>query len=377
MRLKLGLVLAVSATALSAACSSSATVRSGRSAASGTNVSASVRALDALYHGTWSAPPTSGPAAKAGRNIWIIPCAQFVAACATPARGAANAATAVGWKTTMYDPQYVAQKFSDGIRSAVSAGADAIVLIGIDCNQAKGALQQAKTSGIRVVAGNAIDCDDPAVGGAALYSAASNYTALSVRWGEAKAQYLAAKVPGGAKVIEFNLDYSLPLKYERRGFDDALAECASCSVVGHVELAPSDIGNPTILRQKTASVLQQHPEANSIYYLYDSLATSGPAAAVASSGRTLAAIGGEGYAANMALIRSNRGQTAAMGFPSDWVGWACIDTLNRVFAGMPAVDEGLGFQAVDSTHNLPAPGKDWGPSIDYRSAYLKLWGVSG
>jgi hypothetical protein len=42
----------------------------------------------------------------------------------------------------------------------------------------------------------------------------------------------------------------------------------------------------------------------------------------------------------------------------------------------PAVDEGMGIQIVDATHNLPASGQNYSAPISYKADYLKIWGVS-
>jgi hypothetical protein len=46
----------------------------------------------------------------------------------------------------------------------------------------------------------------------------------------------------------------------------------------------------------------------------------------------------------------------------------------------PQVDEGLGNGGIDKAHNLPSatPFYDGNAkSLDYRTVYLKLWGVKG
>jgi ribose transport system substrate-binding protein len=100
-------------------------------------------------------------------------------------------------------------------------------------------------------------------------------------------------------------------------------------------------------------------------------------AAAKASGRKLLLTGGEGLAPNVALIRK-RTQDYAAGVPSAWVGWAAIDGVNRMFAGKPQVDEGIGNQAIDTTNNLPTktPYYDGNAkSQDYQSVYRKIWGV--
>jgi ribose transport system substrate-binding protein len=56
------------------------------------------------------------------------------------------------------------------------------------------------------------------------------------------------------------------------------------------------------------------------------------------------------------------------------MGYAGIDTANRVFAGQPVVSQGLGYQAVDKDNNLPAKGP-YREARTIEDTYLKLWGV--
>jgi ribose transport system substrate-binding protein len=88
----------------------------------------------------------------------------------------------------------------------------------------------------------------------------------------------------------------------------------------------------------------------------------------------------EGLPANISLIKQGL-QTAVAGVSLEWLGWAAIDGLNRLFAGQPQVDEGIGWQTVDKQHNLPTtPAYDGNvasngqPKQDYQAIYRKSWG---
>jgi len=63
-------------------------------------------------------------------------------------------------------------------------------------------------------------------------------------------------------------------------------------------------------------------------------------------------------------------------YPTGWLGWATIDTLNSVFHGQQPQESGIGWQLIDLQHNLPAAGKGWEPAVDYVAAYKKAWGVT-
>jgi ribose transport system substrate-binding protein len=88
-------------------------------------------------------------------------------------------------------------------------------------------------------------------------------------------------------------------------------------------------------------------------------------------------VGGEGNLANMDLIRQGT-QDVSIGIPSQWLGYAAADALNRAFAGQATkVDSGLGFLIIDKDHNLPAQGQLWAPPVDFADAYRKAWAGGG
>jgi hypothetical protein len=51
-----------------------------------------------------------------------------------------------------------------------------------------------------------------------------------------------------------------------------------------------------------------------------------------------------------------------------------MDELNRQFAspGSAPVNEGLGFDIVDATHNLPS-GDTWSSPYNFEADYEKIW----
>lgn len=361
--------------------SSSSTPATGSS--SGTNSYQS--ALDAAYKGNIQSPPTSGPKAAKNKNVWVISCGQQVISCSAGAKGAMDAAKAAGWKTTLYDGKFNPALFATGVSQAVAAKADGIILDAIDCAAAQGPMRQARKAGIELVGFYAFDCDDPNVGGKPVYSGqvvtqgSPNYRDAVLKWAANSADWTAAKLNGKAKVIIFKQDELLVVKYIREGFEAELKRaCPGCKIVATVPITGTDVGPK--LQQKTQNAILQHPDANAVYTLYDGLVLAGVGAGVKASGRAkdLVVVGGEGFAPNTDLVRSDSGeQTAGDGFPSDWTGFAAVDTMNRLFAGEKPVNSGIGWQVWDKTHNLPPSGpwvpiKD-GKPVDYRAAYEKIW----
>ena len=307
--------------------------------------------------------PEDAPTPAAGMDVWVISCGQAIDGCAVPSNAAVEAGEEIGWDMTLFDGQLNPSLYSDGIRQAVAAGADGVILDAVDCAITRQALQEARDAGVVLFGLHALDCDDPAVGGEALWDGTLYYgedwpdfRRRLLEFGATKADWIVANAGADATIIEFRQDELLVVKYINDGFDQRIEEiCPDCEIVT-VDFVLADLGPP--LTAKAQAALAQHPDATAVMIPYDSAVTLGIGAAIDSSGRQdeLLVMGGEGFQSNMANARNGQGQDAGTGYGFEWEGWASIDAMNRLFAGEEIVDCGCGFQVWDvapETHNLP------------------------
>jgi ribose transport system substrate-binding protein len=346
-------------------------------------LAAAQAALDAAYKGTDRQPPTTAPKPTPGKKIWIISPGQIGESASIPTNAAKEAGELLKWNMTIYDGKLDIANFSLGIRQAVAAKADGIILDAIDCPLVKQALTEARAAKVKIVGYYALDCDDPNVKGTPLFDGSVNfgsqfgsYAELTRAWGAAKADWVISKTKGKAKVISFKEDELLVVKYIREGFEQELAKCKSCEIVKTVDFTLADLGPK--LQQKAQSALLQHPEANAIHVPYDSAMLLGISAALLQSGRNdqIDVVAGEGFPTNLELIRSNKGEDAANAFPAKWTGYAAVDAMNSLFNGQKPQDSGIGYKMIDREHNLPPAGQGYEPAVDYKAAYRKAWGVA-
>jgi len=288
-------------------------------------LAAAQTALDAAYKGTDRTPPQTAPKPAKGKKIWIISPGQIGESASIPTNAAKEAGELLGWDMTIYDSKLDVANFSLGIRQAIAAKADGVILHSIDCPLVKQALTEAREAKVKIVAYYSLDCDDPSIKGQPLYDGSVNfgsqfgtYADLTKAWGAAKADWVISKTKGKAKVISFKEDELMVVKYIREGFEQELAKCKSCEVVKTVDFTLADLGPK--LQQKAQSALLQHPEANAIHVPYDSAMLLGVSAALLESGRNdqLDVVAGEGFPTNIQLIRDNKGQDAANAFPAKW-----------------------------------------------------------
>jgi ribose transport system substrate-binding protein len=340
--------------------------------------------VEAAYKGNDRTPPTDVLPPKKGLNVWIISPGMIGESSSIPVKAAKEAGEAVGWKMTIFDGKLDPSSFSTGIRQAIAAKANGIIIDAIDCAAIKQALQEAKEANVKTVGFFNYDCDDPNLGGGARMfdgmvnfgSQLGDYATLTRNFGAVKADWLIHKTKGKAKLIQFKEDEFLVLKYIREGFEAEFAKCKTCEIVETVDFTLADYGPK--LQQKAQAALLKHPEANAVHVPYDTPMHFGVGGALVESGRNdqLEVIAGEGFPSNIQLIHENKGQDAANAFPSEWTGWAAVDALNSVLQGKPPRDGGMGLKLIDREHNLPPSGKGYVPSVDFRALYKKAWGLA-
>jgi ribose transport system substrate-binding protein len=337
-------------------------------------------AVEAAYRGLYTEPAQSSAPAQKGKSIWVVSCAQALPGCAEPTAGVQEAANALGWQVTVVDGKANPAGYSAAIHQAIAAKADGIIGVAIDCPYAKSALQDAKNAKIPTVGVYAYDCNDPkAGGGSALYTATVNTNGtpaeFGAKWGKLKADYAIMATKGSAKIIQLTHPDFLITQYQYAGYTQELAKCGSCKVVDKVDITAQDLGSPATTAQKAATALQQHPEANVLEVPDDTTVAEIAQAVKAAHRPGLVVVAGEGYPSTFDFI-SNKVVTAAVAIPANWLGWSGADAMNRVLAGQTSIpNQGVSFQIIDRDHGLPAAGKGWMPSIDYKAAFTKSWGA--
>ena len=391
----IGVGLAVAGLALLTACTSSSgspaqsspagnpsSSESNSSAASPTT-SANAGVLAAALQGTFATPPTSGPAASSGKKVWVLSCGQLSTSCNVPSAALMDAGRTIGWKMNLYDGKLNPALFASGVSQAIAAGANGIILVGIDCDTAQVPLRQAAAAGVKIVGFLAFDCSDPMAGEgkstfstSILFAGGKTQADFLKAWGAAKASWLIGQSNGHAKVLDITAPAFVVEKYTDEGFQAQMATCASCSVTS-LDLQASDLFGSGAL-QKVTSALQQHADLTAINVGADPMFQQFVNQAVKAAGRSgLAGMGGECFDVNVAEIRTpGSAESACTVIPEVWMGWATIDELNRQFAdpGSAPVDEGLGLQIIDATHNLPTTG-GWTSTVPFQADYRKIWGV--
>jgi ribose transport system substrate-binding protein len=350
---------------------------SSRGADSSSVVAAAKANVDKLFVGTETKPPTSGPKAAAGKSIYVISCGQAVPGCSLQTNAAVEAGQTLGWNVTLVDGAFGANDgYNKGIRQAIAAQANGVILVSIDCSFVTQALREAKSAGLKVIGQNSFTCaDDPSLMTPMNYSSATpSLMSFGQTEGVGQADYIIAKTDGKAKVLNFRfIDNTFAIQITT-GFTSEIAKCTGCSVKD-ADIALSDYGTPSGFSRKTSTALLGAGDVDVIRVPFDSFITGGVGQAVVNAGKAanILVVGSEGFAANLNLIREKKGQSAAVASDQQWIGWGAADAMNRVFAGDQPAPAGIGFKLIDADHNLPASG-DYHSAVDFKSAYKAVWG---
>lgn len=312
-------------------------------------------------------PPASGPKAVPGKTIVNIPCAMAAEGCARIARALQEGAAILGWKSIVIDPAGDPSKMADAVQKAISIRADAIFLTSVDSNVIKGALQQAEDAGIKIIGTASGDPEH-------MYDALPMNPDIFTEDGY-KMAATGYKMEGHKlhAIVMRDQDFYV-VENRTKGVLKFIDECKAaggdCSIVAMQNFLVGDLA--TRLPQQTANLVRQHPDFNVLFPGYDA-ALNFMIQGLSMAGLTDNGIGvgADANVANLEIIRNDGFQKASVGIPSEWIAYAGLDDLNRIFAGQKPVDQGISTKILIKS-NLPPTGA-WSGDMDFRAAYKKIW----
>jgi ribose transport system substrate-binding protein len=326
-------------------------------------------------------PPTSGPKAVRGKNVWYISCGESYSSCAAMSKDFKAASDALGWHTTLTDGKASPTVAAGLVRQAIAAKADGIVMVSYDCPGVKAALLAAQAAKIPVVSYLSFNCNSPAFPHSANQPSlfvgprilgATDPSGLSTLFGKLVAEYGIAAANGKMNELYISCSAYVVCDTINKGYWNAIKPCIGCKYT-NVLYTFAQVPNPAAQTWKSA--ILAHPDANVITYNPASIMPLGLQTAIKDASRPITVYGAEGGDLNYNNIRSGFEQDAVVRQDAQGT-WATADTLNRIFAGgNPSTfpDEGGGVQVVDKNHNLPAAGQPYKSALDYQPLYEKVW----
>lgn len=336
--------------------------------------------LDTAYQGLTGKPPTESVPAPSGVNAWVVSCGQALLTCSTPSDAIVEAGTSIGWNVNVCDGKLNPDGWSACIRQGTAQKVTVIFVIGQDCSSFEGPLREARSAGITTIGVGANDCD--VVGGEKLFSAITQrYQGMTNRqwWtklGALQADWLIGKTNGNLKLLEVKMSDAKFGPWISEGLHAELEKCSSCTITHTVTLTNQDSATGA-LGQKFSSALLSAADVNAVAVPLDPWFLGGISQGIQSSGRAnqLAVIGAFGQEANLDLIRSGQAEDATVAYDQTWEGWSGVDTALRIMAGQTVLPAGIGIQAVDGDHNLPAKGSSftYQPKVEFKDLYRAVW----
>ena len=338
-------------------------------------------ATNAAYKGTNRPVDPTPRAAVKGKHLVIITAGSASGGAGEGVESVVDAAETIGWDVDVYDGKLTPATYPGLVRQAIAAGADAILLGAIDCRLVKQPLEEARAKKIAVTGVGSFDCSDPAAGGSSrdLFNAkinlgpeATTIGAWVASYGDQQANYTIAKSKNRAKMLLVTAPEFTTLHYIDQGFRRTIRRSKGSEIVSTLDITTADfVGNQLV--PKIQAELLRHPEVNWIRSPFAYATTLGVVPALGARASSTDVIGGEGTEPEVDLVRDGK-ITATNVISTEWESWAAIDTLNSVFRGEHPVDSGFGWIMTDREHNLPPSGVPQ-PTIDYKAAYEKAWGV--
>jgi ribose transport system substrate-binding protein len=378
MKMRFGLaipfvVAAVGLTACGSSSSSTTTASGGSSAPAATTPASAASGLDKykkmVQEGqapvAWNGP-TAPAKAPAGKSLTVVTCTQALEGCKLLTAGTVNAAKSVGWKTNVIDVTDPT-KYDQALQTAISQGADAVVLTGVDQRLIPGGIKAAHAKKVPLV--SLFQNNKPGPDGVDVEV---------VPDANREGQLLAASmiVDTGGKVNALlmpDAEFSLPVAVLAAAKKE-LDACTACKVTYAPEISFTAATVGTTLPGRVVGSLRTHPEVNSILVGFDPPVTQViPAIGSAGLSSKVKFYSQLGTTAALDFIRQKNVMAADVGASNEWGGWAAVDQAIRLLTGKPTVDENVPAVLLNST-NLPPQGQPFvGEEAGFKAKYAALW----
>jgi ribose transport system substrate-binding protein len=302
-------------------------------------------------------------------KVAIISCGNAGINCLQGSKDAQAAAKAMGWTPSpIFDGEFTPAKQAGFVQQAIQQKYDAIILVSMDANSIKAAIDAAVKAKIPIAC---VMCVNPDFAGDVV-----DVSTGGVAEGEAIGSWVAANA-GKGKILGFD-DKSFPIVAERRA--NAIAKineyCPDCTVE-KLDFPTSDLskaGAPTF----TAALNANPPGTLDIVMAPYDPAAIPFAKAAEQQGRTDFKM--TGYDASpdyLELIKKGTGGAAATtAVPFPYCSWGAMDQVARIKAGKAPWESNRLPSVLVTKENADGFGK-FGfltPDFDYQAKFKQLWG---
>jgi ABC-type sugar transport system substrate-binding protein len=363
---------------LLAACGSSGKTNSGTSSASTQSPSSSgsllaqanaqVAKLSSLkYVSTQLPKPAATDAFNPGhKTAAIISCTQAAGGCSSYAAGIAQAVKQMGWNTSpVWDGKGTPATESAGIDDAIQRKVDGIVLVSIDYQGVKAAIDKAHAAHIPMVCYN---CVSDNYAGIVDVGVEGHPEGTAIGW--FVLQQAAAK---GTFVYLYDKGFGV-IRNRYAAMKAVLDKCSACKLVV-VPFPTTDIGKPG--PPQWSAALAKYPNVAIGIPPYDA-ETPDMVKAAQQAGRTSTKItGNDGYLGVLQQVALPSTQNLVGDYitPLGYAQWVAADLLGRTVAGKPTYKASMPVLLVTKkTVKKYLPSGQLQPNFDYKAYFKQQWG---
>ncbi len=335
-----------------------------------------VAALEAPAEFTFTGPALADVGVLKGKRIYAIGNGLEYFFVKNWLSGVTEAATLLGMEVTAVD---AAKNDPAGlIEQGVSQGYDVILIQSVDSASVAAPLADAKAAGIPVIELTTSDPQLPSAEAAArgVYGYVTFcYTCA----GKQMAAFVVADGGDKASASIYNVPGLVVSEAMVQAFKDEMTRLSPDGTVSVIDAPFAQWGN---LQSLTGAAIESNAGTSPLYLVpvFDSMVSSGVAAAVAEKGTQLAKIVTyNGTDAGLSAV-ADGSVTADLGGPQVWLGWATIDQVARALTGAPPVEDEMLPARIFWSGNigdidLNAGEDTWYGGADFRSGYKGIWGV--
>lgn len=327
----------------------------------------------------WKGPYAPIDAAKLrGKKIWYINLDQSIPHLATIGSSLAQAAKAAGVNVVQFDGKSQVQEWARGVQQAIAAKADVIVPLAVPLNAISAPLNDARKAGVRVVAALYTDANVP-LPQEFRTIAQHQMTEEYVRAGALEAAWVVKDSKGKANVQVFYSPDIAVTEYVLKGVRDTFkSTCPGCNVKWK---SLSIAQWSTQLNTLTRTAITSDPKLNYIIPIYDGMANFvAPAIAQVGAEKRVKISTFNATKAVMEELKRGGVVGADSGTQGPWEGWALADASFRALLGAtPVKNYKIPLRLFTAnninTIDLTKPEDTWYGNVDFKSNFLKLWGL--
>jgi ribose transport system substrate-binding protein len=315
--------------------------------------------------------PAETPAPPADMRVAILICIAGTT-CEEAAVASAEAAEALGWQVDLIEAQATPESYEEAMRQALANDVDGIITTAMPDVIVGAQLAEASERGIPTVGMSAVPVENAAAQYDVYVPARETLSAMMQAW------YAIADSDGQAEAV-YLWDTGYPhLQEALSASQRVLSECDSCSLRAEEARTTADFANPVAIGDTAKSLGQREGGPNTYMMTAYDLGIPAIVQATSEVGADVRISTKNAHPSSLELIAQGELMMDS-GTSSEWVGYAAIDQLIRLMAGeepIPYWEQGLPLRVFDSTNVPEGRVFDWLAEVDFKSEYLKLWGVS-